>query len=210
MKVRVGAVYTYLIVLREEGPRGGHLVCRCRCGTVGLFMRAHVLSGNTRSCGCLKVEEARKRFTIHGEVKRTNGRRIASAEYRAWQAMRNRCLNSSAKDYRYYGGRGIGIDPSWNTFEKFLVDMGRRPSENHTLDRKDGDKDYTLNNCRWATRQEQAQNRKYCFLSLDIAKQIRAMYATGKYRQIDVGHAFGIDQASVSQIVRNVRWKCES
>ena len=97
----------------------------------------------------------------HGEVKLVNGKRVASPEYRTWQMMRNRCLNSRAMDYAYYGGRGITICPEWNTFAGFLADVGRRPTPLHTLDRINPDGNYELTNVRWATRKEQARNRSY-------------------------------------------------
>lgn len=97
----------------------------------------------------------------HGEVKRVDGKRRPSPEYRSWQSMRNRCLNPKATDYKYYGGRGIRIVPAWDSFEVFLADMGRRPYPDSTLDRERGDEDYGPNNCRWASRRDQARNRAY-------------------------------------------------
>lgn len=76
--------------------------------------------------------------------------------------MKNRCYNPNARDYAHYGGRGIGICKRWReSFEAFLEDMGRRPGLEYTLDRINGDKNYTPKNCRWATRLEQARNRPY-------------------------------------------------
>lgn len=97
----------------------------------------------------------------HGEVKLVGGKRIATPEYRSWQMMKNRCLNPKARDFQYYGGRGIRIAEVWLQFENFLADMGRRPSSTHTLERLDSDGDYTPANCVWATRKVQARNRAY-------------------------------------------------
>ena len=83
-----------------------------------------------------------------------------SVEYSAWDKMKQRCYNPNYKNYKYYGARGIRVCDRWlNSFEAFLEDMGKRPSENHSLDRypnKYGN--YEPSNCRWATIIQQANN----------------------------------------------------
>lgn len=96
-----------------------------------------------------------------GEVRLVNGRRVATPEYRSWQMMKNRCNNPRARDYAHYGGRGIRVCRRWETFDNFLADMGRRPTLQHTLERKNSDKNYCPSNCVWATRADQARNRGY-------------------------------------------------
>jgi hypothetical protein len=71
--------------------------------------------------------------------------------------MIERCTNPNADNYEYYGGRGILVCDRWFDFENFLEDMGSRP-DGKTLDRKDCNGNYCLENCRWATLDEQRNN----------------------------------------------------
>jgi len=141
----------------------------------------------------------------HGEIRKINGQRIASPEYRSWQMMKNRCLNKKSSDYHHYGGRGITIDPSWLYFENFLADMGRRPCSTDTLERINTNGDYSKSNCIWATRKTQSRNRNYCKLNASQANQIRIYYKQG-YLQTELAKMFKVSQGTISRIVRNVTW----
>jgi hypothetical protein len=79
--------------------------------------------------------------------------------YKSWSAMRDRCLTPTNKDYRNYGGRGISVDERWNSFERFLFDMGERPIGT-TLGRKDNELGYSPENCRWETMDDQKNNKR--------------------------------------------------
>jgi hypothetical protein len=83
-----------------------------------------------------------------------------SVEYHTWANMMTRCYNKNTKDYKNYGGRGIQVCERWKNYENFLNDMGRKPSPELTLERKDNDKDYEPGNCKWATRRDQQFNRR--------------------------------------------------
>jgi hypothetical protein len=83
-----------------------------------------------------------------------------TSEYKTWKAMKRRCLNKNSSGYGYYGARGIGIDASWLEFKRFFFDMGKRPSENYSLERLDVNGNYCKENCVWATRKEQSRNMR--------------------------------------------------
>jgi hypothetical protein len=121
----------------------------CDCGNQLEIEPSKVLSGNTKSCGCLNLEMIAERFTTHGHTKNKK----FSGSYRAWRAMKDRCARQ--KEYE-----NIDICNEWLKFEVFFNDMGDRP-KGKTLDRIDNSKGYEKDNCRWANRQEQIRNTGY-------------------------------------------------
>lgn len=84
----------------------------------------------------------------------------ATPEYSAWKRLRGRCDSSTHQDYKHYGGRGIGYDCSWNSYNTFLSDMGRRPNNASSIDRIDCNGDYCKENCRWTDWKTQERNRR--------------------------------------------------
>jgi len=129
--------------------------CVCDCGKKTRVRSQDLVRGYTKSCGCLRVELARK----HGYAARWNGK-APSREYSAWSGMKYRCLYPNNAAFRNYGGRGITVCAEWkNDFVRFLKDMGRCP-KGRSLDRINNDGNYEPNNCRWATRKQQNNNRR--------------------------------------------------
>jgi len=80
-------------------------------------------------------------------------------EHYTWRSMLARCRNKNSKDYEYYGAKGISVCKRWLSYENFILDMGNRPSADHSLDRINTKKGYMPSNCRWATRSEQQKNK---------------------------------------------------
>jgi hypothetical protein len=148
-----------LVVIKDAYSRKNrwYWLCKCDCGNEITVLSNSLLSCNTTSCGCQQRETTSEVFTKHGQSK--TGK--VSAEYRIWTAMKTRCYNPKHRHYKYYGGKGISVCDRWlNSFENFLADMGKRPSTSHSIDRyPDTNGNYELNNCRWATIEEQGQNR---------------------------------------------------
>lgn len=81
-------------------------------------------------------------------------------EYIAWRNMMSRCLNRKHPQFKYYGGRGITVDPRYRTFANFLADLGPRPSPQHSLDRIRPGRHYEKGNLRWATKTEQEKTKR--------------------------------------------------
>lgn len=131
--------------------------CLCDCGKTVEVRAACLTRLKTRSCGCYRRDMGIKRgkdSAKHGEG--SNGKE--TAEYRVWCSMLSRCNNINHKIYKHYGARGISVCPEWFSYENFLSDMGRRPSNGHSIDRIDVNGNYCKENCRWADIKTQNRN----------------------------------------------------
>lgn len=172
--VVVGSRYGKLVVLAPAAPKttGKQVywqwLCQCDCGSEVIVRDAQLKRG-THSCGCLRggdKEAARQRATRHGEG--ANGKE--TPEYISWVSMRRRITCPSIS--KYWCQRGVRICARWSRYENFLADMGRKPTPEHSIDRKNNNGHYSCgtcaeckaegwtSNCRWATQLEQSQNQR--------------------------------------------------
>lgn len=149
-----GQVFGRLTVLEQAGRTKQGAVkwkCLCECGTQVIVSRNNLRSGTSQSCGCLQRELQSERARTHG-LSHTR-------TYRIWFEMQRRCGDRGHHAYKDYGGRGITVCERWQSFGAFLEDMGEAP-KGLSLDRRDNDRGYSPENCRWATQTVQCRNKR--------------------------------------------------
>jgi hypothetical protein len=167
-----GMVCTRLTVINRAGmvPSGAGWNCVCACGRTIVAAGSLLRRGAVKSCGCLKAEVGAARLAAyaatgapHAALRHGDARAgLEAPEWRTWHSIKRRCDPNAAAIFPDYAGRGIKVCEAWRaSYERFLSDVGRRPSAEHSLDRyPNNDGDYEPGNVRWATRKEQARNRR--------------------------------------------------
>jgi hypothetical protein len=151
----------WTVLRRDSGYHQGAAmwICRCDCGTILSVRGQNLRNGLSGSCGCLQKEVSAKRQIGDFKYGETETRSIP--EYKIWENMKQRCLNSRNNHFDRYGGRGITVCPEWiSSFDTFLADMGPWPGTGYSIERVNNGSGYCKDNCRWATRKEQGRNKR--------------------------------------------------
>jgi hypothetical protein len=181
-----------VVVSRAENirPKVARWLCICDCGGHATANGLCLKFGYTKSCGCLINDVLKDRNTKHGRSK--------SDTHRIWCGIKTRCNNPNADSYKGYGGRGIKICDKWaDSFEAFLVDMGERPSKQHSIERIDVNGNYEPSNCKWILNKDQTSNmRSNVFVTHDGKTLTMAQWE----------RETGIKAYVITDRIRNLGW----
>ena len=181
----------------------------CECGSVAQGEYANLKKEVKNHCGCLGSSRRRgvnNHLYKHGKTK--------SSEYTSWHLMKRRLTVKSDKSYDHYiNNLKIDADPRWlDSFEAFYADMGDKPNPKFTLERINAYRGYWPDNCRWASKEEQAQNKTTTFwcvykgekISLSsLCEQLELKYIT-VYMRIKRGHRdpfFGVTDVKILGVI---------
>lgn len=160
--------------------------CICDCGNHCSIASLKLVSGETKSCGCLRKEVASTRHKKHGLTK-------TSLHY-AWLNMKNRCDNPKYNEYHRYGGRGITYCEEWKVFENFmkwsLANGFNEEKDKHgrnllSLDRIDNNGNYCPENCKWSNRIEQGRN-KYNNVNYEYKGKVYCLSALAEISEVRI------------------------
>lgn len=196
----IGKVFTRLTVI-EQRPSNKYRqktwLCRCECGNELVVPTLSLNTGNTRSCGCYQKERSSELRLTHGLSK--------TRIYGIWNAMVNRCHNPKDNNWGYYGGKGISVCEEWrndiHSFISWAESNGYR--SDLTIDRKDGQRDYCPENCRWTTMEEQAQNKSNTRFTPEDISNIREDPRSLR----EIAEDYNVSITGISNIKAKKRWR---
>lgn len=190
-----GQRFGALVVLYRDGRIGRHAAwrCKCDCGVYVNVTGSWLRRGVKKACG----------INGHSWAKICASKRgIADSkrpEHNVWERMIDRCTNEKHHKFESYGGRGITVCERWMSFKSFFLDMGSRPTPEHTIERKNNDGNYDPDNCVWATKKEQNRNKR---------NTLFVEYDGERIKLIELMERFSISYANVVSRLR-IGWSID-
>lgn len=202
----IGTKYARLTVLERPTRRASKtkpnviytfVKCRCDCGNVGEYHLNAIKNRKYSSCGCLKRELAKERYTIHGKRNHTL--------YRRWKNMRQRCNNPNNPRYKDWGGRGIRVCDEWQksylSFFNWSIANGYK--KELELDRINNNGNYEPSNCRYVTHQQNCSNQRTTKLSIEKANEIRMARIDNIS---EMSRRFKLSRGTITRVLNNEAW----
>ena len=188
VKDLIGQRFGRLTVIKSlDGSRNTprKQLCKCACGNITSVITYKLISGHTKSCGCLQRERTSNASKKHG-LRHTK-------LYKTWCNMKNRCNNVNNQDYHSYGGRGIFVCDEWRNDFKSFYDwaMSNGYQDDLTIDRIDVNGNYEPNNCRWISNKAQSRNKRNT-VKLEVFNEIRPLIEWCEIFNKDYQHAYDI------------------
>lgn len=203
-----------ITAVKMAGRAGHNLMweCLCFCGKTFNAIASNLISGNTKSCGCLRRK-------VSADLLRTHGL-YGNGAHSVWANMMRRCYDPKNPAYKNYGGRGISVCDRWHDVRNFYADMGDRP-KGRSLDRTKNDMGYSPENCRWATSTEQARNMRsnvfvtYCGSTRTIAEwsEVTGIPSGRLYARKSLGLSddeLFLDKKSIRKVLAERRSLCSA
>lgn len=158
------------------------------------------------SCGCIRYELSSKAITKHGD---SNKKSKYKNLFGIWARMRDRCNRKTNEDYKYYGGKGIIVESIWDDyleFKKWSLLNGYEPNKNLQIDRKDGNKNYCPENCRWVSPKINQRNRDCVILSIEKANEIKVLL-TKDINISEIANMYGVHPDTIKDIKKGKTWQ---
>lgn len=167
--------------------------CKCDCGKNTIVITDYLLSGVTKSCGCLRIK--------HGGV----GTKL----YLVWRGLKNRCSNSNLPSWNHYGGRGISVCKEWDNSFSIFRDwaMQNGYSKNLQIDRKNNDGNYCPENCRFVTSAVNMRNRSGSKLTKEKASEIKKLLKATAISNSNLAEKYCVSIATINDIKKSRTWR---
>lgn len=195
-------VGSYGLVYLKETERKGRTrmaMFRCICGKEFISYINQIRQGKIKNCGC----GTNSNYQKHGMT----GTKVR----RCWNHIKQRCYNINHINYKYYGARGITMYIPWiNNPKAFIDHVSQLPNYGKsglTLDRIDNDGNYEPGNLRWATKWEQANNKRFGLssLKLDIITHVLLTYKNPELKREDLVKIFHVKPYTLNRIMVKIK-----